>query len=324
MIFKRNLIQIELTTFFTLPEKSAGNKNTIEYVLFLTMSFLFLISCSENFEPFQENDRYNFSIYGFLDASADTQWVRVSPVRGEFDTPAEKPDMNVTVENLENGTITVMNDSLLQLSQGFNALNVWSKMNIEYGQTYRLRAEQAEGESSEATVTVPQDFPTPRLFIERIPEREPRYFLLIDEVEHLADVQSRWYFRISTPFWEERRMVSLSLKEDAFVEEPGRYTVQMFPDVEMEVVKSQQLVLSQPDSEIEFLHHQIFVASGGPEWDENISSIDDLVYTLPDGFSNVENGLGYLVGVVSKLFPFESCRDENNQLIGCPLEDPFF
>lgn len=306
----------------------SGNLNLLRIPLF-TLAFslftlLFFVSCNENFEPFQENDRFFFTIYGYLDASADTQWVRVAPVRGEFDMPPEKPDMNVTLEHLENGTMVVMKDSLVQFRQGFNALNVWSEMEIEPDQTYRLRAEKPDGDASEVIVTLPQDFPTPRLFIEQIPEQDPKFFLWIDGVERLADIQSRWYIRLHTPFWEEKRLVVFSLKAAAVMESPGSYTLQMFPDEEMAEIIRQSFALSHPDSEVDVLHRQLFVAAGGPEWDEEIALVDDLVYSLPDGFSNVENGLGYMVGIVSKLIPFESCHDENRALIGCPPEKPFW
>ncbi len=51
------------------------------------------------------------------------------------------------------------------------------------------------------------------------------------------------------------------------------------------------------------------MASAGPEWIENITRLDDLELGLPDGkFSNVENGLGYLVDILSKKIPFEQCN----------------
>jgi len=304
-----------------------GFKLNFHFGMLLAFHFLLftlMTSCSQNFEPFQENNRFNFTIYGYLDATADTQWVRVSPVRGDFEMAPVIPDMKVTLENRGNGHSEVMNDSLFDFRQGFNALNVWTEMNIEPEQTYRLRAETPGGDYSEVTVTTPADYPTPRLFIERIPEQDPKYFLWIADVEKLADVQSRWFIRLYTPYWEEKRMVVISLKDDAVLESRGSYTVQMFPDEEKQQIINQSFVLAHPESEVEFLHHQLFVAAGGPEWNDDFAEIDDLVYSLPDGFSNVENGLGYMVGIVSKLFPFESCRDENRELIGCPEEKTYW
>jgi hypothetical protein len=283
-----------------------------------------LSSCSDSFEPFGENDRFFFTIYGFLDASADTQWVRISPVRGDFEQPAQLPDMLVTLEHLDSGTSAVMNDSLVSFRQGFNAINAWTDLDIEPDQTYRLRAENDSGDVSEVTVSLPPDFPTPRLFIESIPGEDPRYFLFFGGVERLADIQSRWYLRLYTSSWEDKRLIVRSLKTQAFREPSGLYVLEMFPDEQLEEIKRELLVQEDSALQVEVLRHQVFVASGGPEWDEEITGIDDLVYNLPDGFSNIENGLGYFVGIVGKLFPFESCRDENNNLVGCPLERPYW
>jgi hypothetical protein len=43
------------------------------------------------------------------------------------------------------------------------------------------------------------------------------------------------------------------------------------------------------------------------EWNEEIIILDDVLYALPEGISNVENGLGYMFGMVSKTIPYESC-----------------
>ncbi len=53
-----------------------------KYCLLLTACCMLVLSgCNRSFEPFKENNTYYFSIYGYLDVSADTQWVRVSPAR---------------------------------------------------------------------------------------------------------------------------------------------------------------------------------------------------------------------------------------------------
>ncbi|TVQ04899.1 MAG: DUF4249 family protein [Balneolaceae bacterium] len=286
--------------------------------------FTLLISCNDTFEPFQENDRYHFSIYGFLDANADTQWVRVSPVREQFEQSDRLPDMNVTIENIDTGEKTTMTNSLVEFRQGFYAANVWSDFQIEENQTYRLVAERTHGGTSYATVTIPPAFPTPRVFIDIIDDQEPEYFIWIDEgVERLADVQSWWYVRIQTPFWQEDQLFKFSLKAGAEKTSRDAYRVQIFPDDEIEAIMNQSLTLQDPSAQLIVLHHQIFVASGGPDWDVNITHVDDLVYNLPEGFSNVENGLGYMAGVFSRLIPFKECFD-GPRLVACPEERPYW
>lgn len=293
----------------------------------LCLSILTLISsCEDTFEPFEENDKFFFTMYGYLDASADTQWVRVSPVRGTFDAPPEIPDMEVTLENLTDGSSIVMNKKLVQFGNQFNAINVWTDEKIHSGNTYRVQAINPNGMKSQVVVTVPEPFPVPKLLTVSIPGIPPEFFLLIDDVELLADVQSRWHYRLSTPLWEDERFHVFSLNErvSEVETEEGSYRVELTPDEEKEFIMENSLVLSIPGGEIEFLENQIFVASAGPEWDENISDLEDLIYTLPDGFSNVENGLGYMVGIFSRNIPFRTCLNEARELTACPEVPPFF
>lgn len=134
------------------------------YYPLLTACFLVALSgCDESFQPLRENERHSFSIYGYLDASADTQWVRVTPVREQLEQPTSKPEMEVTLNRLQDGDTIVMNDSLLLFPDGFHVLNAWSATDIEPGQTYRLLAERPDGAVSSLTVTTPDDFPMPRL-----------------------------------------------------------------------------------------------------------------------------------------------------------------
>lgn len=299
---------------------------TVYPVALCLMLIPMLSSCGDSFEPFQENDKFFFTMYGYLDAAADTQWVRISPVRGTFDAPAEIPDMEVFIDDLDNDNTIELNKKLVKFGNQFNVINAWTERKIESGRSYRIRAKKPDGNESSVVVSTPEPFPVPKLLSVSIPGMPPEYFLFIDDVERLADVQSRWHIRESTEFWEEDRYMVFSLKGDAIPvnDKPGSYMVELKPDEEKEFIMDESLVLSIPGGRIEFLEHQIFTASAGPEWDDDIATIDDLVYNLPDGFSNVENGLGYLVGIFSRNVPFRTCLNDERELTSCPEVDPFF
>lgn len=299
---------------------------TFVYIIFCLLLIPMINSCEDTFEPFEVNDKFFFTMYGFLDASADTQWVRISPVRGTFDAPAEIPDMEVTIEDMSDGSSILMNKKLVQFGNQFNAINVWTDEKLKSGNTYQIQASNPNGTKSEVAVTIPDPFPVPKLLTITVPGLPPDFFLLIEDVERLADVQSRWHYRLSTPFWEEERFHVFSLKESVSEDErvESSYRLELDPDKEKELIMESSLVLSIPGGEIEFLENQYFVASAGPEWDENVSNLEDLIYTLPDGFSNVEDGLGYMVGIYSRNIPFRTCLNDARELIACPEVDPFF
>lgn len=294
----------------------------IYYLLLTACCLLSIPGCDESFQPFQENDRYFFSIYGYLDASADTQWVRVAPARQQLNMPPVVPEIRVTLEHLQSGDTAVMNDSLVVPGSGFNYLNFWTTMDIVHSQTYRLIAERPDGATSQVTVTTPEELPTPRLRRETGFGRPVTYTLYVDDnVEHLVDVQTKWYVRVYSSNFEERKVFSFSHRNKAVRIQAygGAYSFFIEPAREMEQILAESQAL-----EIQVLHRQIYVAAGGPEWDDGIASLSDLVYALPGGFSNVENGLGYMVGIDSKIIPFESCFDEQAALVSCPEEEPYW
>lgn len=302
-----------------LSETEKENRRKMVLLIFslFICCFLILTGCDQTFQPRQENNKYFFSMYGYLDASADTQWIRVAPARQDFNMPPVVPDIQVTLEQLQSGQRAVMNDSLFVPE---NYLNYWTTMDIEHNQTYRLKAEQPDGKSSQVTVTIPEELPIPLVHESPNP---PGYNVYIDDsIEHLADVQTKWYVVLDPEGIKQKRVYSFSYRNQA---EPvkafgGAYLV--FVDLEEE---TKQIQGSNAGSEMQVLHRQIFVAAGGPEWIEGISSIDDLEYFLDGGASDVENGLGYVVGIDSKRIPYKMClTDDKAMIIPCPEEGPYW
>jgi hypothetical protein len=284
--------------------------------LFLSVCcFLILYGCDQTFQPISDNGNFTFSIYGYLDASADTQWVRITPARKQLAAFQEVPEMHVTLTHLETGNTTVMNDSLQPFGQGFNVLNVWTTMDIEPEQSYKLWARRSDGAESHVTVTIPPDFPTPVLYTN---ENGASGDLHFNGVERVADVQTLWK--------EKRRRV------------PYRQYVRKNPTPENNYSENSYIVgllvgwdmryfYGTPPPQFDPLQlepRQVFVASGGPEWNEEIPSLSDLEYATIVGISNVEGGVGYLVGILSKTIPFKGCFDEQREHIACPTEKPFF
>ena len=67
----------------TILQSSILNpRSSISIFLPLTLSLiLVLAACDNSFEPINEEPTDFFAIFGFLDTAADTQFVRVSPLR---------------------------------------------------------------------------------------------------------------------------------------------------------------------------------------------------------------------------------------------------
>lgn len=303
--------------------KSRINSYSFVWLTLISL-FITLSSCTDNFQALQDNDQYHFSMYGYLDASADTQWVRVSPAREQVEVTLEVPDMAVTIENLDTGDTIVMNDSLFQ-NRGASYLNFWTTEPIEHNQTYRLVAARPTGGKSQAIVAVPDEIPTPLVIIQQFFGQPTTYQVLVDDNVHVADVQSKWYVRIHASDLDEKRVFSFAYRNTAETIDTygGAYSYHLQPEKELEEIEK-QVVLPQ-EGEIEVIYRQIYVASSDSEWSSEISSIDDITYALPGAFSNVENGVGFLTGIDSKYVPYASCLDEGEtQLIPCSEEKPFW
>lgn len=301
-----------------VSKKIAKSKYGINAKMFLYFAFIFffIFSCNQTFEPRQENSKYYFSMYGFLDASADTQWVRISPARQDYNLPTEGLEMKVTLEHLESGTTVTMKDSLFTSG---NYLNYWTTTDIENEQSYQIKAVRSDGKSSQVTVTIPKELPTPRT----LPSDNPAgYDVFIDDsIEHLADVQSKYYYIIDPQGIKQKRTYTFSYRNE--VEQStafgGSYTVFINMEKEKKIIRE-----SNPGGNSQLLTRQILVAAGGPEWIDEISGLDDTEYFLNDTASNVENGLGYVVGIDTKWIPYLTCYNDQFAVVPCKEQRPYW
>lgn len=289
-------------------------KNTIPNGLLLLCAFLLVATCDQTFEPLQENDEYYFSMYGYLDAAADTQWIRVGKPRESINELPDPSGITVTLEHVQTGETVVMNDSLFTSR---DALNYWTTFDIENEQTYRIKVEREDGKSSGVTVTIPAEFPTPIVVYDPL----AGYTIYIsDSVDRVADIQTKWYVILQPNTEKMERTYTFTYKNS--IKHTTAYGGAYFINTGGE---GRYISENTGRAERDVLHRQFFVASGGPEWDDNISSINDLEYFLDVSASNVENGLGYVVGITSKWVPYKTCLTvDSSNYAPCPEEDPFW
>lgn len=308
-----------ISSFRFLETQRRGN--SFHQILYLAGLLSFFSACDQSFQPLEANDEFFFSMYGYLDAGADTQWVHVTPIREQLDLLSDGSDIKVTIKNIQTGREIVMNDSLFERAVDF--LNFWTDKPIEYDQTYRLSAELESGEKSQVLVTIPPEMPDPIVVVLTMPGAPPDYFVLVDEQVNLADIQVKYYMRLTAPGFETIRTVSFSYRNSAeFLEEfPGYYTVELKPDAELREVERQLLV--PPEGDLEVVYRQVFVASSGEPLQEDIETLDDVTYALPQTVRNVDMGLGYVIGIDGKYVPYEGCLDERGNIISCGAEKPF-
>lgn len=131
-------------------------RRTLPTILLL-LALLVGPACEAPFEPVVPNDEDFFALHGFLDTRADTQFVRVSPVRSTA-APAVPPlDAAVTLAPLGLGTsqAVVWRDSLVQLADGTSGFLFYSVQPVEPGTAYTLTVERSDGAQTRARVNLP-------------------------------------------------------------------------------------------------------------------------------------------------------------------------
>lgn len=113
------------------------------------------VGCESNFEPFAESD-LTFTILGFLDTDADTQYIRIVPLRQVVDRGGPDPiDARVTTTDLETGAVVVWRDSVIRFADQSYGHVFWAALNVEPDHRYRIDVERSDGARTFAETHVP-------------------------------------------------------------------------------------------------------------------------------------------------------------------------
>lgn len=134
----------------------------------LVAAVLLTSGCEESVYPFLDTPRY-FTVYGFLSTDADTQVLRVEPVRRTVDIPPIGPlDAVVTTTDLATGTVTTWRDSVVRFTDGTRGHVFFGTFRAQHGRRYRLDVTRSDGMSTTATTRVPERL-SPRIGLEPRP-----------------------------------------------------------------------------------------------------------------------------------------------------------
>lgn len=242
--------------------------------------------CETTIDPFPEHDRV-FSVFGYLDAAADTHFIRITPLRRQLEGDPDPLDATVTLEHLASGQSVVLRDSLF-LIQGRPAHNFWAAFTVAPEETYRLTVRAADGRTSVATVTLPPDFPEPVVRWDRF---NPLHYVSIPGVEHLVGAVLR--YDVVDPRSGTRWTFTFDYTREASPFSGG-YGFTFYPNEHLDDI-SRRLGGVQIQLEAAYLT----ATAAGPDWPE-LERIDLEELALPHVLANVENGVGFVGGVVSR------------------------
>ena len=119
-----------------------------------------LAGCEVPLDPTAESDRY-YSMSGYLDTEADTQWVRVEPLDATVETSAEPIDAAVTL--VGPGGEAALTQRVVRLGPNPSHL-FWTTADVEPDQVYAVVARRPDGATTRVRVRTPAPDPPPTLY----------------------------------------------------------------------------------------------------------------------------------------------------------------
>lgn len=260
---------------------------------------LVLGGCDPTVDSFQESE-LDYSIFGYLNASADTQFVRVEPLRDGMLTRApERLEADVRLTNLATGRTVSLRDSLFRYLDDTAVHNFYTTADVEPATTYRLRVRGPEGAESHVRPTVPDTFPEPSVIV---PVRDlqrmecsdlvygsPQTIVEVRGMERLVSVRALYHYTEGTTNFGH--LADTVQTGNGVVEARVGYLEDVCGDSEPGFPQRIEVV----------------VAASTPEWPEFLG-LDLETELLPEVASNVEGGVGFLGGIVTDtvvVYPYE-------------------
>ena len=272
--------------------------------LVLAVALCALIGCDSTVDPFQENDRH-YSIFGYLNVTADTQFVRIEKLRDGQATQAPPTlDATVRLTNLATDRTVPLQDSLFQFFGGATAHNFYTTADIAPSTTYRLVVEGPNGAVSRAETTTP---PSPTVTVVRpvqdcfpscdtpwlgpaceSPEEgsDRQAVLRVGNTDRLVAVKAIYDMSAPTGRWSFDSLSDASEVRDRVFQARAGYD-------------DDWCRIPPPSTQDRTAKRiSIIVASGGPDWPDfmGLAPERDL---LPTVASNVDGGVGLLGGIAT-------------------------
>jgi hypothetical protein len=264
------------------------------FVLVLVLA-LGLSACNQELTPLVPTDMA-FSLYGHLDVTADTQWIRVAPLRSTIFSTPDPVDAEVTLEDLGTGnTIELVPTLFTQRSGNFDdtlyAYNFRTTELIDPGATYRFTARRSDGGAAYSQVVIPPDHSQLPVILGS-PRRTSTHLHYIRfhvlPGAHVAMVQTRiitWSPELICPIYVDYQYL------------PPLPPIEVGGDIQVNL--SLPTGRRIPEHCI-VLRQEIRVIFSGEAWPFDPSANNSHINAV----DNIENGVGFLGGVQTLTIPW--------------------
>lgn len=285
---------------------------TCSVLVVTAVIFGVLSGCDASVDAFDPDDAVGpYSVFGYLDATADTQFVRIEPLRDSLliGTSGGPLETRVTSTNVVTGETVVWRDSLFRLGADVPVGNFYTTSPLSPDATYRFRAEPpGGGATTTAEVTVPPDFPRPT-FADTSGASPGIAVLRVKGVEQLGAAVARYRAVVCRPVLPGSsqapdcgtRQAATSHLQDTTRVAGGAYRVRINWRAGL-----QDLTLGD-EFVSEILSARATVASVSDDWPDfagrSVAEQRQAPQPPPDVGTNIEQGTGYLGGAVTKTVP---------------------
>lgn len=261
-----------------------------------------MLGCETGVDPFVGEDR-PFTIWGLMNAGADTQKVRVFTIAGAPGIDRSGGiDAAVASVDLTTGERREWAHRQLTYEDGDVGHVFWSPFRAQTGHRYRLEVTRSDGATSTATTTVPPDVEV-ELDEHTTSAKFPVY--IRGDVPNLLDVEMRYEATNLPPVyvWPEDRTVHppVAFPVDVSYQGTGdripggfRFDIDMQKD--FEIVRDTYLnnclvTAGAPDIALARVEFHFITADSA--WSPPGGTFDPDVLVEPGVFSNIENGYGF-------------------------------
>ena len=284
-------------------------------VILTSLLFLVLFTGCEEEVTDALDTALPFTIYGYLNPAADTQFVRVfpvSPVRLEL-AGRDPIDASVGFRNLETGETVAAQDSLVEFFSGRYGHVYFAPFKPEYGARYEIEVERSDGASSSATTDIPPEIESERQepftrfrienegFVPLLPMN------LFGDDMRLLRVLARYEVELLNV---GRQIVYIPYEQVIEETSDGWYLeIDLAGDFGRIYESVADLRQLYGEDLIEFYRLDILPEVADPAWDPPGGEFDPIALVEPGTFENVENGFGFFGSAYRKeiLYPVDPC-----------------
>lgn len=255
-----------------------------------------LTGCEATVESILPTERA-YTLYGYLDALADTQAVRVFAIDPVLTlTPNEALDATMTATRLSTGEVTAWQDSLVRYPNGHYGHVFWSAFTPAFGETVQLDVTRSDGVRSRVTTQVPPDV-TPRLLEPEVTGIDVRLPVAWDGAPRLIDLEMRYEVQIILDGDTPVDTLSITIPYDGNQRQaPGGWVVSVDLSADINEIVSVSFREGNTlfNTSFGIVEMELQVLVGDAAWAPPGGAFDAEVLVEPGTFTNVENGFGFV------------------------------